>query len=116
MSTTTLLILAGFGALMAWRIWSMRPNPERVAAARAALQQGARLVDVRTPGEFAGGHLPGAINMPLSGLSNSLSKLGPKDHEIVLRCASGARSRCAASMLRRAGYEKVIDVGSLRNL
>ncbi len=116
MSTTTLMVLAGVGIFLAWRAWTMRPVQERIAAARSAIEAGARLVDVRTPAEFAGGHPAGAINVPLAGLQGNLAAFGPKEGDVVIGCATGARSRAAAALLRQAGYRNVIDVGSLRNL
>ncbi|WP_158602277.1 rhodanese-like domain-containing protein [Cohnella endophytica] len=64
------------------------------------------LVDVREPAEFHSGHLPGAVNLPLSGLKGYLSKL-PKDQEILLYCRSGMRSKRAGSIIRGYGIEKI---------
>ncbi len=70
---------------------------------------GAALVDVRTPGEFASGHLPEAVNMPLHELGRRVAEL-PEDRPIVVYCRSGARSARAAGMLKRAGRD-VHDLG-----
>jgi rhodanese-related sulfurtransferase len=94
----------------AWR------SPEALAAARAALGRGGRLVDVRSPGEFAAHHAPGAINVPVGDITAGRTKaLGPKDEPLVLYCASGARSAVAAGALRRSGYVEIHDVGPFRN-
>ncbi len=74
------------------------------AEAREKVQQGATLLDVRTPPEFAGGAIAGAINVPLSQLANRLAEV-PKDKPVVVYCRSGARSRAAAGLLRSSGYE-----------
>ena len=83
------------------------------ADARALVQNGALLLDVRTGGEFSGGHLPGAINIPVSDLENRLSEVGPKNRPIVVYCRSGQRSARAARTLKSAGYEAVHNLGSI---
>ncbi len=101
---------------MIWRVVQMRPNPARIAAAHAALARGACLVDVRSPAEFQSGHLPGARNLPVQSLGGRMHEVGPTDREVVVYCASGARSASAAGKFRHAGYTSVIDVGAMRNL
>ncbi len=72
------------------------------------------LVDVRTPGEFAQGYIPDAILIPLDRLAfNSAKELPDKDAEIFVYCLSGNRSRTAASLLSRAGYTNVTDIGGI---
>lgn len=74
----------------------------------------ATLVDVRTPGEFAQGYIPGAMLLPLDRLAiDSSKKLPDKDAEILVYCLSGNRSRSAASLLARAGYTNVKDIGGI---
>jgi phage shock protein E len=79
------------------------------------IKAGARIVDVRTPREFAGGAYPGAVNIPLQALRSRLKDL-PRNRPVVLYCASGMRSASAARILERAGYEKVVNAGGLRHL
>lgn len=83
------------------------------AEARRLVAEGARLVDVRTPQEFAASHLPGAVNVPVQELDRRMSELGPKDEPIVLYCRSGSRSAYAARMLHDAGYSVVYDLGAM---
>ncbi len=84
---------------------------------KALLDQGALVVDVRTPAEFAGRHYEGAINIPLSELTAQLDKLGPdKDKPIVLYCHSGARSASARHTLVEAGFTNVLNAGSLHHM
>lgn len=78
-------------------------------AAREKVREGAVLLDVRTPGEFAAAALPGAKNVPLQELASRLPEL-PRDRAIVVYCASGMRSSAAASFLKKRGYE-VHDLG-----
>ena len=73
---------------------------------------GAVLLDVRSPGEYAGGHIPGSVNLPLEQLNWGVQTY-PLDTPVYLYCLSGARSSVAAEQLRRMGYETVIDLGGL---
>ena len=85
-------------------------SPEK---ARSLVADGARLVDVRTSGEFSGGHLDGALNVPVGDLSKRIAELGDKAKPVVLYCASGMRSASAASTLRSAGFAEVHDLGAM---
>ncbi len=78
---------------------------------RNALQKKAFLVDVRTPGEFASGSVPGAVNIPLDRVEQSLSRF--KGHEtVVVFCRSGMRSSQALDILQRNGIKEVVNGGS----
>src|SRR4051812_33108929 len=81
--------------------------------ARKLVAAGARLVDVRSPDEYAGGHLPGAVNVPVQELDRRLAELGPRDGELVLYCRSGHRSSRAAEILRQHGFTKVHNLGPM---
>ncbi|MFP4323567.1 MAG: rhodanese-like domain-containing protein [Anaerolineales bacterium] len=61
------------------------------------------LIDVRSPGEFNSGHIPGAVNIPLDELSIRVNEI-PQDRNVILVCASGNRSGIAADALIRGGY------------
>lgn len=80
--------------------------------ARELVQAGAILLDVRTPGEFAGGALPGARNVPVQELQARLGELD-RAATYVVYCRSGARSASAAGALRGAGFGQVHDLGSI---
>jgi phage shock protein E len=81
--------------------------------AHRLVKDGAKLIDVRTAAEFQGGHLPGALNVPLGELSGRAPKLGPKDKPLVLYCASGTRSAMARSQLKSLGFTQVFNLGSM---
>jgi glyoxylase-like metal-dependent hydrolase (beta-lactamase superfamily II)/rhodanese-related sulfurtransferase len=68
-----------------------------------------QVVDVRGPGEFAEGALPGAVNLPLPRLRARLSELDP-ERPVLVNCAGGYRSSAAASLLRSAGFTDVSDL------
>jgi rhodanese-related sulfurtransferase len=70
------------------------------------------LIDVRTPEEFANGHIGGATNIAVDTLAQHLSEI-PKDQPVVVYCQSGKRSARAAQILTEAGYSQVYDLGSI---
>ncbi|WP_337843819.1 rhodanese-like domain-containing protein [Thermus sp.] len=74
-----------------------------------AAAQGALIVDVRTPMEFAQGHVPGAVNLPVEEVSRWAKDL-PKDRPVYLYCRSGNRSRQAAEHLARQGYRNLYNL------
>ena len=80
------------------------------------LKSGATILDVRSPGEFASGHIKGAINIPVDQLSKNLSKLKDKERPIITCCASGMRSASAKSILKGAGYTQVYNGGGWSSL
>jgi hydroxyacylglutathione hydrolase len=71
--------------------------------------RGLQLVDVRNPGEMAGGMIPGALPTPLARLVDAIESLDP-DAPTVVYCASGARSAVAASVLAAHGFVDVSDL------
>jgi len=71
------------------------------------------LVDVRSPGEFRSGHIPGAINIPYQQIEQSLKRL-PRQRDIVLYCKSGIRDRIARKHLGRLGYRRVFSFCSYK--
>ena len=79
------------------------------------IEEGAFLVDVRTPQEFADGHVKGSVNIPLDRVPNQLDKFKGKEN-IVVFCRSGARSGQAKSILEKNGYTNVINGGSLQQV
>jgi len=81
--------------------------------ARRLVESGARLIDVRTHGEFESGHIPGALNIPVQDLDKRMGEVGEKADPIVLYCRSGARSGRAMRMLKSAGYTTVYDLGPM---
>jgi phage shock protein E len=70
------------------------------------------LLDVRTPEEYADGHIAGSVNIPLAELANQLSQV-PQSMPIVVYCRSGNRSAQAATLLKEAGYTQVLDMGGI---
>jgi len=79
------------------------------------VKDGAVILDVRTPGEYAGGHIKGSKNIPLQSIQQNLSKI-PKDKVIITCCASGMRSGSAKSLLLSSGYKEVHNGGGWMSL
>jgi hydroxyacylglutathione hydrolase len=67
------------------------------------------VVDVRNHSEFAHGHIPGALHIPVGYLTERLAEI-PRDKPIVLQCQGGARSAIASSVLRRGGVHDIINL------
>ena len=80
------------------------------------IEQGAMIVDVRTKGEYAGGHVSGSLNVPLDQIQAFAKKVKDKNQPILTCCASGMRSGSAKSILKSAGFTNVHNAGPWTNL
>lgn len=70
--------------------------------------EGVVLLDVRSPAEYAAGHVPGAVNIPVGDLGDRLAELeDARDDEIIVYCEKGGRAATAADALLEAGFAKV---------
>ena len=80
-------------------------------------QNGALIIDVRTPDEFRPGHIPLSQNIPLLQLEQEIASIKQKNKPVITVCQSGARSGMAATILKKAGVEVVNGGGwvSLQN-
>jgi len=103
-----------FMALALWfgyKWWNVR----RVKSLLPQLKSnGALLVDVRSPAEFASASAPGTVNIPLQELAGRLGEI-PRSAPVVLGCASGTRSGMARMMLKKNGYQNVYNIGNWSN-
>lgn len=107
------ILLGVAAALAVGYLLFMRGSDVTGSDARRLVEAGARLVDVRTPEEFAAGHIPGAVNIPVQELDRRIGELEPKERTVVVYCRSGNRSGSAARMLKSAGYAEVHDLGAM---
>jgi phage shock protein E len=80
------------------------------------VKQGATILDVRSKGEYAGGHIKGSINISVDELSSHLDKLKDKNKTIITCCASGMRSASAKNILTSNGYTNVHNGGGWSSL
>lgn len=103
------LVLAG-AALFGLTACSASPAP----AAQSVMPSDAVLVDVRTPGEFAQGHLEGARNIDVqaSDFDSQVSEL-PTDGAYIVYCRSGSRSAAASARMAELGFTSVTDAGAM---
>lgn len=79
------------------------------------LKNGAQIIDVRTKGEFQGGHVKNALNIPLDSLTSNLSRIN-KNKPVITCCASGMRSASAKNLLKSQGFAEVYNGGGWRSL
>lgn len=68
--------------------------------------EAAYVLDVRSPEEYASGHVPGAVNIPYDQMASRVAEV-PKDKDVVLYCRSGRRAGIAAEVLADQGYERL---------
>ena len=102
-----------FAAIAIAFILLRRMGQVSAATAREHLKNGALVIDVRSPGEFAGGHLPKAVNMPVDQIEALLPRRVPdRDRVLLLHCQSGMRSGVAKRKLRSLGYKNAFNLGS----
>ena len=92
------------------RFLGMWDKPIDLETAKLYLDDGAILVDVRGPDEFARGHLDCAINIPLEDIDKDINSFEGK--QVLVYCASGARSQMARQRLIEKGFVLVFNLGS----
>jgi len=69
------------------------------------------LIDVRSPKEFAQGHIPGAVNVPHENINDYISELeGHKDKPIIIYCQSGRRAKLAMKVLQKLDFSEVMHL------
>jgi len=68
--------------------------------------EAAFVLDVRSPEEYASGHVPGAVNIPYDQIASRIAEV-PKDQDVVLYCKSGRRAGIAAEVLAGQGYTRL---------
>ena len=104
------LCLAGTALIATSRATSAELKPDE---ARAKLNAGAKLVDVRTAEEFKEKNLPGAVNIPVDQIKTGITNVATnKSQVILLHCRSGRRSSIAETELRALGYTNAFNIGS----
>ena len=82
----------------------------------AELPKDAVWIDVRTPGEYAEGHIEGATLIPYDGIEAGINELSlDKDTPVYLYCGSGGRAGIAKEALERQGYTQVTNAGGLQD-
>lgn len=82
---------------------------------QTAINEGAFLVDVRSPQEFSSGSVKGAVNIPVENIKAKLATF-PNKKSIVVFCQSGGRSAMAKMILKQNGISNVINGGNWRRV
>ena len=82
---------------------------------KSLVDNGALILDVRSPQEFASGHIDGSVNMPLDKVNSQGSFLGKSGKPVITCCRSGVRSGMAKEILKKSGLE-VYNGGSWDDL
>jgi len=88
------------------------PGVVDASAARTLVAAGVKVVDVRTPAEFAAGHVPGAVNIPFDEIDRRQAEIGPPSTPVLVYCRSGRRSGIASQTLREKGFAQIFDLRS----
>jgi phage shock protein E len=84
-----------------------------IKQAREYLHNGALVIDVRSAAEYISGHLPNALNLPLSEIEAILPRhVKDKDRVLLLHCQSGMRSGVARTKVKAMGYPNAFNLGS----
>ena len=127
--TVTRLARVGFdntlgyleGGIDAWKAAGFETDNIQSVSPEAfaeAFNEDTIVVDSRKPGEFDGGHIINAINIPLDFVNEQLAEV-PKDKEFYIHCAGGYRSVIMISILKARGYHNMINVdkgfGGIKN-
>ena len=109
--TLAFVLIAAVGVLAMVFLRSPSVSPEQAVE---MVKAGGQLVDVRTPSEFASGHIDGAVNIPLNTLKERMGELD-SSKPVILYCRSGQRSAQAESMLKSSGFKAAHNLGGIGN-
>lgn len=96
--------------------YSVKANSQHSVAASPYLMERVAnndwlLIDVRSPQEFADGHIPGTVNMPHENINDYISELeGHKDKPIIIYCQSGRRAKLAMKVLQKLDFSEVMHL------
>ena len=91
----------------------LRPADINAGVEEFRAAEGALLLDVRTAEEYASGHIPGSVNLPLDRIGAAAELVPDRACPLFVYCRSGARSAQAAAQLGKMGYEKVKNIGGI---
>ncbi len=89
----------------------MDPSDINMEQMETLIKQGAIVIDVRSPQEFAEGHIPGAICIPEYNIQREIRNKVPNINSlIIVYCDSGVRSKNAQKRLQKIGYKQVYNL------
>jgi len=114
---TTVIIIVAIVILGGIYMFNQQPNGGSDTLAfdtvKAAVASGGRLIDVRSRAEYDSGHIDGAINLDVQAIQAGSLPQVAKTQKVYVYCRSGSRSGQAASILKSAGFQNVIDLGAM---
>lgn len=114
MNPTTIAIIVGIFIVMKF---VLNRSTLKSADAKKMIENGGKIIDVRSASEFKGGHYKKAINIQHTNISAGIKKEKiSKETPIILYCASGARASAALSVLKADGYTNVQNAGNQSKL
>lgn len=113
MTAMSSIVIPAVAGLLAAFTFLNQLNAITVETVHEYMRKGAKVIDVRTPEEYAERHLPMAVNIPLDDLRERIGKVAPnKETVLLLHCQGGGRSSSGARVLKGMGYRNVFNLGS----
>ena len=111
MDTASIILLSIIGVYLLFKLFGIlgRWGIKQVQPRELDQKKGMVLLDVRTDKEYAKGHIPGAVHVPLAEIGDKIKKL-KKDKELVVYCQSGNRSIWAIKRLMGMGYKNLSNL------
>lgn len=111
------VIVAGFAGVLLFTHGNTKTTTPSLSfkTVQADVAKGGQLIDVRTPAEFADGHISGAVNLSLQAMQQSSLPKVAKTQPVYVYCHSGNRSSQATVILKAAGYN-VVDLGAMTHV
>lgn len=111
---TMLVVFASIASLSSCNASDSTKTHAEVAV-EATIDPNTVFIDVRTPEEFASGHVDGALNIPVSEINAVQEHVADKDTPVVLYCRSGNRAGRALTAMQNMGYTDVVNAGGLQD-
>ncbi len=107
-----IVILALAGIFFIFRFFLTKGSLKGVEA-KKIIENGGKIIDVRSPGEFKSGHFKGALNIQHDKIAHGIKKAKiNKETPVILYCASGMRSSNAVGVLKADGFTNVYNAGT----
>jgi len=114
---STIKMFSRLSLTLLFVVWSAVSMAQATDISQADLMQRIKtnhaglILDVRSPEEYVGGHVPGAINIPYDQLGSRLAEISShKSKDVVLYCKGGGRAGIAAKTLQAAGFSKLLHL------
>lgn len=91
-------------------------EPAAPTVATLAAEKDVLYLDVRSPAEFAAGHVDGAVNVPVGDTAKMAEVIGRKDRPVIVHCAVGGRAGQAAAALKAQGFTRLVNGGGFKDV